>query len=109
MQTRTPGPWAWVQIDGDYWKLIAEDGTVVATDGSAGGEYGAWFADGNTPDANAHLMAVAPKLLEALKYFVASQYQVDTRIDSRGHAWCESYLDEALDNARKVIFAADNP
>lgn len=55
----TPGPWHW---DG-YW-LKASDGTIVADDGSAGGEY----TDTLTPDSpDGRLVAAAPVLLEACK------------------------------------------
>ena len=63
--SHTPGPWAW-KIEGfDGYKLIAKDGTKVADDGSADGEYGGWMNDPNEP--NARLIAAAPDLLEALK------------------------------------------
>lgn len=62
--SHTPGPWTW-KIEGFAgYKLIAEDGTKVADDGSADGEYGGWMNDPNEP--NARLIAAAPELLEAL-------------------------------------------
>jgi hypothetical protein len=61
----TPGPWKWVEERGGVYRLIGADGTVVADDGSAWGEYGGWM---NSPDEpNARLIAIAPDLLEALE------------------------------------------
>jgi hypothetical protein len=57
----TPGPWRWHAEDGPQWflgpgVLIVEDGM---TDGTPGGD--------SIDRANAHLIAAAPELLEALK------------------------------------------
>ena len=66
--SHTPGPWAW-KIEGfDGYKLIAKDGTKVADDGSADGEYGGWMNDPNEP--NARLIAAAPDLLDACQLIV---------------------------------------
>jgi hypothetical protein len=63
----TPGPWKWVEERGGVYRLIGADGTVVADDGSAWGEYGGWM---NSPDEpNARLIAAAPDLLEAIQGF----------------------------------------
>lgn len=70
--SHTPGPWAW-KIEGFAgYKLIAKDGTHVADDGSADGEYGGWMNDPNEP--NARLIAAAPELLEALEKIVAIEH-----------------------------------
>ena len=70
--SHTPGPWAW-KIEGfDGYKLIAKDGTKVADDGSADGEYGGWMNDPNEP--NARLIAAAPDLLKALEKIVALEH-----------------------------------
>ena len=63
----SPGPWVWVS-DGYYTQLLDANGEVVMDDGSAGGEY----APVIEPDsANAHLIAAAPELLEALRELLA--------------------------------------
>ena len=62
--SHTPGPWRWKLEEFGSYRLIAKDGTKVADDGSADGEYGGWMNDPNEP--NARLIAAAPDLLEAL-------------------------------------------
>jgi len=66
----TPGPWKWVEERGGVYRLIGADGTVVADDGSAWGEYGGWM---NSPDEpNARLISAAPDLLSALMMAVSA-------------------------------------
>ena len=63
--SHTPGPWRWKLEEFGSYRLIAKDGTKVADDGSADGEYGGWMNDPKEP--NARLIAAAPDLLEALE------------------------------------------
>jgi len=70
----TPGPWKWVFSESSDSSYLVpthhEDAEkypslcCVADDGSACGEYGATL-DPNSPDA--HLIAAAPEMYEALK------------------------------------------
>ena len=61
----SPGPWQWREVDG--WSchdLVDANGSTVHGDGSAYGEY---RADIDVHGPNAHLIAAAPQLYEALK------------------------------------------
>ena len=46
------------------------------------------------------------ELVDALRLFVAASYPVSAEIDKRGHRWCEAWLDEALEGARKAMTKA---
>lgn len=60
----TPGPWMW-----SCGVLETMDGTWIADDGSAGGEYNPVI---DTSGANAHLIASATTLYTALEALLAS-------------------------------------
>ena len=82
--SHTPGPWTW-KIEGfDGYKLIAKDGTKVADDGSADGEYGGWMNDPNEP--NARLIAAAPELLETLVDLLGWQTLAPDDVVAQAHA-----------------------
>lgn len=49
------------------------------------------------------LLARIAALEEALRIFMRGAYPVSIEINQRGHDWCEPYLDEALDIARKAL------
>ena len=57
MSNHTPGPWKW--ICGDT-KLISEDKTIISTE----------YPFGDPTEADAHLIAAAPDLLEALENLI---------------------------------------
>lgn len=66
----TPGPWGWVEQyrGGHAWLQSASEkftiGNAIIDDGSAYGEYPPRIA---VNEANAHLIAAAPDLYEALE------------------------------------------
>lgn len=67
MNKHTPGPWRMSHDHDDAWFLEYSDGTI--------GEVLLW--DGDTARANAHLIAAAPELLEALLCFISdTRFQV---------------------------------
>lgn len=61
---RTPGPWRWVHVDGEFHSLVGPDGAEVHSDGSAGGEY---RPDIDVLGPDAQLIAAAPELADALE------------------------------------------
>ena len=101
MSTHTPGPWGWIEKNGNAFLIQANDDEAkeypglkcIADDGSAYGEYGRKIE----PDsADAKLIAAAPDLLEALEQFV------DLGIEEESlEAWPE--LGKALSSARSAI------
>lgn len=42
-------------------------------------------------------------LAEILRYFVGAKFAVSRKIDERGYAWSEAYLDEALRHAVRLL------
>lgn len=96
----TPGPWSWVPVPGDTcygqpYELTAADGTTIASDGSAWGEYGQVT---EPESANGKLIAAAPDLLDALRSIrLFALLQSAAPSDAFGHiaAKCSQTLEKA--------------
>ena len=93
----TPGPWVW-----EHWQmgLTAQNGTRVL----AYYDYEGMSLYGKTEDeqnANAHLIAAAPDLLEALGEAVSA-----IEWWQREHGCCHGATDDELNAARAAIAKA---
>ena len=72
----TPGPWAATSEDNGEWDIYSESWDIATVAARAGME------DPNgRSDANAHLIAAAPDLAEALKNLIARYDEVVTTPD----------------------------
>jgi hypothetical protein len=58
MKKHTPGPWKVDKVDNAHCYIIAKNGTLLAK---------VWLEDNDFNNANAHLVAAAPDMLEALE------------------------------------------
>ena len=90
--THTPGPW---KVMGEDVVLMRDEREVVAWVGDI---------DGQMTD-NAHLIAAAPEMLEALENLVAineAHNQAVEGVIGRPVEWKDGYLDEARAAIRKA-------
>ena len=110
----TPGPWAVVSVE--QLGLDQEDagvlGIIVATNS------GAIIADvwpptdipGDPPRseqiANARLIALSPKLLEACRQFTAAAHEARDILNGHGFA-CPASIALAAENARNLVAKAE--
>ena len=88
----TPGPWVWKTspISGsEYLGVDRNDSTRIIDDGSAGGEYLPVIASHHP---NAHLIAAAPEMYEALQGMLA--------------AWCGPKKSVIVDQAKEALAKA---
>ena len=84
-EKHTPGPWK-VYDDGDMWIAPSDGDAPIVCDICPHGEE---FVYSLEDDANAHLIAAAPELLEALK--VAQAWIADESCPCEG---CEAVNDQ---------------
>lgn len=105
MSKHTKGPWEWVN-KGGWYSLEAANGTRVADDGSACGEYNREIdpEDDGKSGANAILIAEAPAMDLALQLIACGAARIERSPSGRLNEFCFDGIRYCLNGDWNALF-----